>query len=59
MRSLTTAEFRQRLADVILEVAKTKKPVAIRRYQKHLVAVVPIEMLPTPVTPRRRTKQSP
>jgi prevent-host-death family protein len=47
MRSLSTAELRRRLAHVILEVAQTKKPVAIQRYRKPLVALVPIEMLPT------------
>jgi prevent-host-death family protein len=54
MRSLSTAELRRRLAQVILEVAQTKRPVAIQRYRKPLVALVPIEMVPTlPSRPRK------
>jgi prevent-host-death family protein len=53
MRSLSTAELRRRLAQVILEVAQTKRPVAIQRYRKRLVALVPIEMVP-PAPPRAR-----
>jgi prevent-host-death family protein len=57
MRSLSTAELRRRLAQVILEVAQSKRPVAIQRYRKPLVALVPIEMVPPPA-PRARKPRS-
>jgi prevent-host-death family protein len=57
MRSLSTAELRRRLAQVILEVAQSKRPVAIQRYRKPLVALVPIEMVPRPA-PRARKSRS-
>ena len=59
MKSLTTAEFRRRLADVVVEVARTKKPIAITRYRTRLVALIPIEMLTAAepaVRPRAKTR---
>ena len=45
MLKLTTAAARRDLADVIMRVRRTKKPVVITRYGHPLVAIVPIEDL--------------
>lgn len=54
VRSVTTAELRGNLSEFIAHVVRTREPIAVRRYGKLLVAVVPIGMFEVQVAPKPR-----
>jgi prevent-host-death family protein len=53
MRTFTTAQAREQLADLIRYVRATREAVAVTRYGRPLIAIVPIEDCELPKRLRR------